>query len=68
LQQVLNPVYAARVAAFFFALLDPAYFQHRCAARFLRRHASGYVFLGFTFDVIPEFLVQLLVRFSTPEE
>jgi hypothetical protein len=62
LGQVLNPVHSAGVATFFLAFLDPTYIEQRFAPRFLRCHPFCDVFLGFSFEVIAQLVVQFLVR------
>jgi hypothetical protein len=60
--EVLNPVHAAHVAAFLFGLLDTAQVEARTAARLCLRHPFCNVFLGFSFEVVAQLVVQFLVR------
>src|SRR6266699_5210834 len=62
LNQVLNPVYFARIAAFLFGLLDTAQVETRTAARLFLRHPLRHVFLGSSFEVVVQFVVQFPVR------
>jgi hypothetical protein len=61
LYEVLNPVYFARVAAFLFGLLGPAQVESRAAPRLFLRHPFCDVFLGFSFQVVAQLVVQFLV-------
>src|SRR5213082_2956486 len=47
LNEVLNPVYAAGVAAFLFGLLDTTQVESRAAVRFFLRHPLSDVLLRF---------------------
>src|SRR5205809_7837842 len=47
LNEILNPIYAARVATFLFGLLNTAQIDSRAAVRLLLRHPLRHVFLGF---------------------
>src|SRR5205807_9941737 len=67
LNEILNPVHTARVAAFLFGLLDTAQVEPRAAVRLLLRHASPPVFLGFPFEVIAQLVLQFLVRLPPAE-
>src|SRR5438874_11334281 len=62
LNEILNPIYAACVAAFLFGLLDPAQVESRAAVRLPLRHPLRDVFLGFSFEVLAQLVVQFLVR------
>src|SRR5437016_3809506 len=50
LNQVLNPVYFARIAAFLFGLLDSVQVETSAPPRFLGCHPFSHVFLGFSFE------------------
>src|SRR6266566_6675794 len=62
LNEILNPIYASRVAAFLFGLLDTAQLEARAAVRLFVRHPLRHVFLGFSFEVVAQLVVQFLVR------
>src|SRR5204863_10160551 len=62
LNEILNPIYASRVAAFLFGLLDTAQVEPRAAARLFLRHPLRDVFLGFSFEVVAQLVVHFLVR------
>src|SRR5213079_1065490 len=62
LNEILNPVHSARVAAFLFRLLDTAQVDSRATMRLLLGHPLRHIFLGFSFEVIAQLVVQLLVR------
>jgi len=62
LNEILNPIYAARVATFLFGLLNTAQIDSRAAVRLFLRHPLRHVFLGFSFEVIAQLVVQFLVR------
>jgi hypothetical protein len=65
LGEVLNPVYAATIAALFLTLFNSAHFDECLAASFFRRQTFGDVLLGLSLDMIPQFVVKFLVRFSS---
>src|SRR5437667_8522292 len=56
LNEILNPIYAAGVAAFLFGLLDTAQVQSRTAVRHFLHHPLGDAFIDFTFEVIARLL------------
>ncbi|HVH59754.1 MAG TPA: hypothetical protein VM709_05455, partial [Candidatus Sulfotelmatobacter sp.] len=58
LHEVLNPVHAARVAAFLFGLLDALQVESRAAVRLFLRHPSCDVFFGFSFEVVAQLVIQ----------
>jgi hypothetical protein len=58
----LNPIYASRVAAFLFALLDTIHIESRAAVRLSLPHPLLDVFLGLSFEVVAQFVFQFLVR------
>src|SRR5207253_8045608 len=62
LNQVLNPVHASRVPASLFGLLDTAQVEARAPPRFLWCHPFCDVFLGYSFEVVAQLVVQFLVR------
>src|SRR5207302_11363704 len=62
LNEVLNPVHAARVPAFLLGLLDTTQVESRAAVRLFLRHPLCDVFLGFSFEVVAQFVVQFLIR------
>src|SRR5690348_10971261 len=62
LYKVLNPIYASRVTALLFGLLDPAQVQPRPPSRFLGRYPFGDVFLGFSFEVIEQLVLQFPIK------
>src|SRR5437763_1141440 len=62
LREILNPIYAARVAAFLFGLLDAFQVESRAAVRLFLPHALRYVFFGFSFEVVAQLVVQFLGR------
>src|SRR2546429_1430202 len=61
LYEVLNQIYTPRVAAFLFRLLDTAHVESRPPPRFLWCHPFCDVFVGFSFDVVAQLVVQFLV-------
>src|SRR6266704_3538161 len=61
LNEILNPIYASRVATFLFGLLDTAQIDSRAAVRLLLRHPLRNVFFGFSFEVVPQLVIQFLV-------
>src|SRR5207302_4328 len=61
LYEVLNPVHSACVAAFLFGLLDTAQVESRTAVRLFLRHPLRDVFVGFSFEVIAQLVIQFLV-------
>src|SRR5207302_747439 len=62
LNPVLNPVYFARIAAFLFGLLDSVQVETSAPPRFLGCHPFSHVFLGFSFEVVAQLVIQLLLR------
>src|SRR5205807_2684893 len=62
LNEILNPIYAARLAAFLFGLLNTTQVEARTAVRLFLRHPLRDVFLGFPFEVVAQLVVQFLVR------
>src|SRR5205823_14141025 len=62
LNEVLNPIYAAGLAAFLFGLLDTAQIEPCTAVRLFLRHPLCDIFLGFSFEVVAHLVVQFLVR------
>src|SRR5205823_851637 len=62
LYEILNPVYAACVAAFLLGLLDTAQLEARAAVRLFLRHPLRDIFLGFSFEVVAQLVIQFLVR------
>src|SRR5215469_2020239 len=59
--EILNPIYASRVAAFLFGLLDTAQVEPRAAARLCLRHPLRNVFFALSFEVVAQLVVQFLV-------
>src|SRR5436309_15040974 len=53
---------AAGVASFLFGLLDTAQVESRAVVRLFLRHPLCDVFLGFSFEVVAQFVVQFLIR------
>ena len=62
LNYVLNPSDAACVATFLFGRLDTVQVDSRAAVRLFLRHSLRHVFLGFSFEVVAQLVVQFLVR------
>src|SRR6266705_206477 len=62
LNEILNPIYAAGVAALLFGLLDATQVEPRAAVRLFVRHPLRDEFLGFSFKVFAQLVVQFLVR------
>src|SRR5207237_6723486 len=62
LNEILDPIYTSRVAALLFGLLDTAQVEARTAVRLFLRHPLRDVFLGFSFEVLAQLVVQFLVR------
>src|SRR5256884_638044 len=62
LSEILNPIYSAGVAAFLFGLLDTAQVDSRAPVRLFLRHPFCYVFVGFSFEVVAQLVIQFLVR------
>src|SRR5205823_13991365 len=62
MNEILNPIYAACVAAFLFGLLDTAQVESRTAVRLFGSHAFCNVFGGSSFEVVAQLVVQCLVR------
>jgi hypothetical protein len=62
LGEVLNPIYAARLAALLFGLLDTAQVEPRATVRLFSRHPLHDVFLGFPSKVVAQLVVQFLIR------
>ena len=60
--EILNQVHAACVAAFLFGLLDTAQVESRAAVRLCFRHPLRHVFLGFSFEVVTQLVVEFLIR------
>jgi len=57
LNEILNPLYASRVTAFLFGLLDALQVESRAAVRFFLRHPLRHVFFGFSFEVVAQLVV-----------
>jgi hypothetical protein len=57
-----NPIYASRVPAFLFGLHDTVQIDSRAAVRLFLRHPLRDVFLGFSFEVVAQLVVQFPVR------
>lgn len=55
-------------AAVFLGKFDTAIFSHHLAARFFKRHAKGYVLARFAFEMILQFVAQLLLNFFSAEQ
>src|SRR5437016_5156024 len=64
----LNPVYATGVAAFLFGLLDTFQVESYAAVRLFLRHPLRDIFLGFSFEVVAQLVVQFLVRLRPAEQ
>src|SRR5439155_12211728 len=58
LNEILNPIYASRVAAFLFGLLDTAQVEPRATVCLFLRHPLRHVFLSFSFEVVAQLVVQ----------
>ena len=61
LKKFFQPAHAARVAAFFLALLDSAQIEQGGAARFVGAEAIGDALFGSALEVIAQFLVQFIL-------
>src|SRR2546429_4832582 len=59
---LFRSIYTSRVAALLFGLLDTAQVEARTAVRLFLRHPLRDVFLGFSFEVLAQLVVQFLVR------
>src|SRR5207249_1881598 len=68
LHEVLNPIHAASVAAFLFGLLDTFQVESCAAVRLFLRHPLRDIFLGFSFEVVAQLVVQFLVRLRPAEQ
>src|SRR5436309_1688180 len=68
LYEILNPVYATGVAAFLFGLLDTFQVESCAAVRLFLRHPLRDIFLGFSFEVVAQLVVQFLVRLRPAEQ
>src|SRR5438874_1383559 len=62
LNEILNPIYASRIAAFLLGLLDTTQVEARAAMRSFLREPLREVFLSFLLEVVAELVVQFLVR------
>src|SRR5205823_11345352 len=62
LNEILNPIYPSRIAAFLFGLLHTSQVESRTAVRFFLRHPLCDVFLDFSFEVVAQLFIQFLVR------